>query len=338
MRNLFSLIGLFLALVVQAQDPQFSQYYAAPLLLNPALTGGGECYRVGFNGRTQWTGLPSAYNTIAVFGDLNYEDLRSGFGVYALHDEMGTAKLSTNEFSALYRYQVSFSKKVNFRFGLQASYVSRTINYSTLTFEDQYAGTVLTGVASADRVIDFNKTQYFDFSSGILMYDEDNYWLGISAYHLNRPNQGFMDESNIPIKLSVHGGYNFYTHKRFRDQIQWRITPTFLYKAQAKFDQLDLGIYFIREKLLAGIWYRGIPVKKDENIHSSDAIVFQGGLKLHSFSVVYSYDFTVSKLEFRNTKGSHELSIIYNFCLDWPPKKKPARSVRRLPCPSFNRR
>jgi len=42
---------------LKAQDPHFSQFYAAPLYLNPALAGtSAGNYRVGVNYRDQWRG------------------------------------------------------------------------------------------------------------------------------------------------------------------------------------------------------------------------------------------------------------------------------------------
>ena len=44
-------------MTLQAQDPQFSQYYAAPLYLNPAFTGSEMLPRIGANYRNQWPGI-----------------------------------------------------------------------------------------------------------------------------------------------------------------------------------------------------------------------------------------------------------------------------------------
>ncbi len=41
----------------QAQDPEFSQFYANPLYLNPALAGANICPRAILNYRNQWPGL-----------------------------------------------------------------------------------------------------------------------------------------------------------------------------------------------------------------------------------------------------------------------------------------
>lgn len=338
-KNILILI-VFLSLKAHAQDPQFSQYYSAPLILNPAMTGTAECYRAGLNARTQWTGLPGgAFNTASVFVDLNYPDMRSGFGILALHDNIGTPRMASNEISGFYSYMVPVSKLINFRLGLQGNYVSRSLNYSRLVFEDQFTGTVVTSPNSQDPMTQYTHVRYADFSAGALIFGEDTYWLGFSAHHLNRPHDGFYKDSRLPIKFSLHGGYNFYVNKRpgrSKDEAT-RLIPTFMYKTQDKFDQLDVGIYFIKSYLLLGAWYRGIPVKKDFKILNRDAINLQIGIRYNDFSFTYSYDFTISRLSIRNTHGSHEISMIYLFCLDWPNRKKPPRHVRRLPCPDFNR-
>ena len=55
-------LGLFLE-EVKAQDPQFSQFYAAPLYINPAFTGASEYTRIGANYRNQWPGISGSFVT-----------------------------------------------------------------------------------------------------------------------------------------------------------------------------------------------------------------------------------------------------------------------------------
>jgi type IX secretion system PorP/SprF family membrane protein len=338
MKKIIFILISFLSLKASAQDPQFSQYYSAPLILNPAMAGATDCYRVGINARTQWTGLPGgAFNTASAFIDLNYPDLRSGFGLLAVHDVIGTPKMTSNEISGFYSFLAPVSKMLNFRFGLQGTYVSRSLDYSRLFFEDQFTGTTLTNARTNDAIANYANVRYADFSAGAMAFGEDRYWLGFSAHHLNRPHQGFYMDSRLPVKYSVHGGYNFYIMKPgISKDDAIRVIPTFMYKAQDKFDQLDLGVYFIQSALILGLWYRGIPIKKDFSIYDRDAIDVQAGFQVNDFSFTYSYDFTISKLNIYNTHGSHEISLIYLFCQDWPKRKNP-KHVRKLPCPDFKR-
>ena len=322
------------------QDIQFSQYYAAPLFLNPAMTGATDCYRVGINARSQWTGLPGAFKTASIYADLNHSDIRSGFGIMALRDEIGTPKLTTNAFSGFYSYLVPFSSQFNIRFGVQGSYVSKTIGYNRLVFEDQFSGTSIINSNTADPVSNYNKKQYADFAAGVLIFGEKKYWIGFSSHHLSQPQQTFFKgESRLPRQYSIHGGYNFFLKKgsRSKEETWIRITPTFVYKWQTKFDQVDLGAYIIKYPITLGISYRGIMTKQDFKVSNNDALILLLGFQINSFSFGYSYDFTTSKLNLANSHGSHEVSLVYLFCLDWPNRRKPPKNVRRLPCPDFQR-
>ena len=54
-----------------AQSIHFSQYYNAPMLLNPANTAlmPENDYRLGINYRNQWASIPVPYNTFSAFAD-----------------------------------------------------------------------------------------------------------------------------------------------------------------------------------------------------------------------------------------------------------------------------
>ena len=126
-----------------SQGPRFTQYYAAPLLLNPALAGATKAQRVVLNTRAQWNGLAGGgFSTGAFSYDANLPSVRSGVGVTALFDQAGTARLRSSEIHGFYSYYVPVSKHINLRLGLQASFVSRDINYSDLVFADQFSGIV----------------------------------------------------------------------------------------------------------------------------------------------------------------------------------------------------
>src|SRR5471030_539681 len=61
---------LLLAVMVKAQDPHFSQFFASPLTLNPAFTGKFEgLWRLAANHRDQWPSIPKAYVTTSASVD-----------------------------------------------------------------------------------------------------------------------------------------------------------------------------------------------------------------------------------------------------------------------------
>jgi type IX secretion system PorP/SprF family membrane protein len=316
----------------QAQDPQFSQYYNAPLYLNPAFTGTGEHSRIGANYRNQWTGTTSPYITYSVFADHNFEPKKIGLGVLLKKDRQASGNLTATDASILGSYRLDISHKLTFRPGLQASFVTKDANYNSFTFGDQYDDNGLTGVGSADYINNKSRRfSYLDFSAGGLLYSK-SFWLGAAVNHLNRPKQSFThDNFHLAPKISVHGGYKFFLEKqRFNGAtVQRSIIPTFNYRHQGNYDQLDLGVYALYDPVMFGVWYRGIPLKHySPAFGNNEALVFMAGLHYNGLSIGYSYDITISKLS--ASGGSHEISVIY----EWAhPYRK--RIGRPLPCPKF---
>ena len=64
-----------------AQDPAFSQFYANPLYLNPALAGSANCPRVILNYRNQWPGIAATYVTYSASYDQYVDAIQGGIGV-----------------------------------------------------------------------------------------------------------------------------------------------------------------------------------------------------------------------------------------------------------------
>jgi type IX secretion system PorP/SprF family membrane protein len=95
-----------------SQDFQFSQYYQAPLYLNPGFTGITPQQRLTINHRVQWPNLPKAFATYAASYDIFVDELRSGFGFQLTSDRMGTAGWQTTNFNLLYSFKVKLTDKL----------------------------------------------------------------------------------------------------------------------------------------------------------------------------------------------------------------------------------
>ena len=334
MKRLIVFFVLFRSIVLHAQDPQYSQFYANSLYLSPAFAGAEQNTRAFCATRYQWPALDASFLTYTVSCDRYFDKYRSGVGLIINSDLATAANLRTTDMGIMYAYQAQLSKKLVFRPALQLSYVSRNIDYSDLTFGTQYNNNGFVGGSTNENLTN-NKISYADVSSGGLLYSED-FWIGFSADHMNKPNQSFMNgESDLPAKISIFGGYKFlFTpawRKRYIDPEEEKsISPTILYKMQGKSDQLDIGLYGRYNKLLVGMWYRGIPVKlyKPERTNN-DAIIAMIGFAYKGISIGYSYDLTISKLTVA-TAGSSELTVTYRI-----KNKKKRRILKRLPCPEF---
>ena len=89
-----------------AQDPQFSQFYANPLYLNPAFAGTARCPRLAMNYRNQWPGIPGNFVTYSASYDQHVDNMNGGLGVLVMNDRAGAGALTTTGASGIYSYQL----------------------------------------------------------------------------------------------------------------------------------------------------------------------------------------------------------------------------------------
>src|SRR6476646_3535915 len=118
MRGCAILILIFVGVAASAQDPQFSQYYQAPLYLNPGFTGITPQQRIVLNHRIQWPSLPQAFQTSAFSYDIFVNELRFCFSDPATTEKMGSAGWRTTTASLLYSYKIKLTEKIVFSPGL----------------------------------------------------------------------------------------------------------------------------------------------------------------------------------------------------------------------------
>lgn len=318
-----------------AQDPQFSQYYQAPLYLNPGFTGITQQQRVVLNQRIQWPNLPQAFVTTAASYDIWVDELKSGFGIIATTDKMGSAGWRTTTAGLLYSYKVRLNDKIVFSPGLYFGYGINGLDRNRLSLGD---GLEFNGQSLDPDLNRLGNQQYFDFGSGFLFYSR-TLWLGASFNHMNTPNLSILNStSRLPMKTTIHGGARIplYNGPRTTGKVSY-ITPSFIYRIQGPITQLDLGVNYHIDPVSIGIWYRGKPF--DENVIGSinqDALIFTMGLYLKNMNIGYSYDFNVSELS-TTAGGSHEISLIYEFVAK-PIARRVKKSNKLIPCPTFHQK
>ena len=347
MRRVMVLSALLILLgadLASAQDPQFSQFYAAPLYLNPAFAGSTNQGRVGMNYRNQWPGIDANFTTISAYADFYLEDYKSGVGMIINRDYVNLVGLQSIDVAFQYSYDLQITKKLSFRPGVQVALYNRSINFGRLTFGDQFNFNTGQPTNPTGEQLRGSNKFFPDLSAGGVFYSPKA-WFGFSAFHLTQPNQSISGENSpLPIKYSVHGGYKFllrpgvigsgvYSRKSERS-----VSPTFQYRHQGPFDQLDIGTYLTLEPIMFGVWYRGIPVKKVNGFTNNESLVMLVGLTIlrgdskrqDILNLGYSYDYTISKLG-PGSGGSHEFSLVYTFPIRNP--RKPPLDKMIIPCP-----
>lgn len=327
MKKILIIILLIIAICeIRAQDPQLSQFYAAPLYLGPSMAGAGEYPRLILNYRDQWPRLKGRFVTYAVSYDRFIEKYQSGVGVLFLRDNAGSGKLITTQAGLNYSYRIPITHDFFIQPGLQFQYFQRKVNFSSLTFADQYYGDQV--LPSSVETEPDKQGGHIDFSSSLMGFGK-NFWIGFSVDHLMKLNQSLADDDRyVPIKISSFGGVNININESLLKREEKKISIAYQYRNQLSVQQLDLGVYYHQKPFVVGLWYRGVPVIK--TIKTRDALTLAGGLELKQLMLTYSYDMTISSL-ITSTGGAHEIAMIYNFNTN--PGRK--RKMTTVPCPVF---
>lgn len=299
-----------------AQDPQFTQFYANPLYLNPAFAGSVRCPRVALNTRIQWSGISGNYRTYAASYDMHIDAIQGGIGIRFYRDEAGQATITSHNAALIYSYQLKLSRKVSMRFGVDVGFMQRSLDTRNLTFgdmiDDKYGF-----VYATQEVFDNSNKMMFDLGAGALVYS-DMFYGGVAFHHITQPNEGFLGNSKIPFKFTAHFGAMIPIGSKKKYAGEAFISPNVLFQLQQSFYQVNVGVYAGKGPFVGGIWYR-----------SNDSFIALVGIQKGIFRLGYSYDITISRLT-NATAGSHEVSLGLQFGCRQPRKK-----FRTVKCPSF---
>ncbi|MBN9350955.1 MAG: PorP/SprF family type IX secretion system membrane protein [Chitinophagaceae bacterium] len=319
---------------VNAQDPHFSQFFASPLTLNPALTGKFDGnLRVAGNYRNQWPALNNVYTTYTVSVDFRImknhipSNDTWGVGILALKDQAGGNILTDNYVALSTSYHKALDEDgfQQIGIGFQGSYGQKRLDQSKLYFEDMLTPFGFTGITQEVFNNQNLNVSYLDLNAGILYSgstsDDNNFYVGASMYHINRPRESFMAADwSIGTRATVHaGGFfpvadNVRFHASGIFQVQNKATETVIGGAfAAAIDQQSenpSNVYF-------GSWFR-----------FNDALIPYVGLEFSGMRIGATYDINISSLRpASQSRGGMELSLIY--------VKRPSEGGRGIPCPVF---
>lgn len=308
------------------QDPTFSQFYANKLYLAPSFAGATEEYRFAMNYRNQWPAVPGVFHTYSISFEKAMPSFNSGIGVLATHDVAGSGDLSTTNIGLLYSYDFNINKEWHIRPGINFKFYYLGLDINKLIFNSQITGS---GTSPSVNPPPFDNIADVDFATSALVYNQ-NIWAGFTLDHMLVPKTSFYgDDATIPVKFNLFGGVQVLKKTRLRLKTQEVLSIAMNFQKQAKFFQSDLGIYYYKDPLIFGLWYRGIPLATSQ---AGDALIGLIGIKTSAFHIGYSYDFTISNL-IGSTGGAHEVSLIYEFnTLSVGAQRK---RIRAIPCPEF---
>lgn len=335
MRNIFvSFLFLLFSLEIQAQDRLFSQFYASPLTLNPALTGAFEGkFRVSSIYRDQWReAMDNPYQTFSSALDLRwrmgkerkrYQD-HVAVGIMFFQDRAGAINFSTTKIAASAAYHKALDVR-NTQFislGFQAGIVQRNVNFGNITFEDQFNGTTGYSDPTEERLPE-NNYSFGDYSIGLNYVfspktSRFRLFAGGAIHHFHNPTVSFYhktdDESDEP---------NNKLAPRYSAQLSAQVPvskgitflPRAIFDRQDSHMKLDAGGNFRMSlsdfrlvSLHLGSYVR--PVSDFGNGLRLDAVVALVGIEFNNVLIGTSYDFYLGKTAGFN-RGTFEMSVAY---------------------------
>ena len=296
---------------VKGQDPVFTQFYAAPLQLNPAFAGNTYAPFITVNYRNQWSGFNNfkTYVTYAASFSQFIEGMNSGIGLMIQSDNAGDGIYKNTRVSAIYSYKVQVNRDFAVKFGIEGTAVQNRLDWNKLVFPDQIDPTGEVNFPSNEVAPTDLTKSYIDLSTGILAYSKLFYG-GITIKHLNTPDESLLDinsniNSGLPVRLSIHAGSQFPLFTDNKGNSKSFISPNIMFVKQGDFGQVNAGAYFGFGAFFAGAWYR-------HAFSNGDAAIALVGFQKGIMKFGYSYDFTISGLTTAVTGGTHEFSFIIN--------------------------
>jgi len=345
MKNIIHIILLIGGIAVTnlsiGQDPNFSQFFSSPLNINPALTGHiNNDWRVIANFRDQWVGPASPYVTGTISYDrkifqnktLFTEDEEGnygGIGGMLMYDQAmaGIVKSTYASLNGSYSIQLA-AGQVSHRLaaGFGAIYGRRSVDFSKLSFEDQFTGYGFdANMPSGEEALSSMKP-YISVTAGLLYNistENSNFDIGFAGFHLNQPKQTFLADKNqtLAMRKVIHANYETYLKVNIvlntNAIYQWQDEATYYSFGGA------LGYILPDEKTTivnAGLWY-----------WSKNAFTPYLGLVYGNLQFGASYDFTISTLrDTRRKPNTWEFSIILRGDKSHGPN---SRAKGAVPCP-----
>lgn len=323
-RYKFLIFVLIIQFNLMGQDPQFSQFYASPIYLNPALTGSIKCPRLTLNYRNQWPALGSTYITYMASYDQGVKALEGSLGGYIYEDIQGDGAINTFNLSIAYNYTFVIDRFSNVSIALQPSFIQKKLNWDYI-FPDMIHPLYGVIYPTGETNVPTKETRvHFDVSTGVV-YSRKEFFGGIAVHHITQPTESFRnnDDAILPRKYTVHAGMNIPLSGLGVKKGELVLSPNLLFQQQQDFQQMNWGLYLNRKGIVTGVWFR-----QNLTFHYDSFIILLGYLQ-NKYKLAYSYDLTISELK-NQTLGAHEVSFSMNF-----PCKEKKQKFRTISCPSF---
>ena len=336
-KKTLSLIVFLLSIHIKifGQEAAFSQFYAAPLFLNPSMAAADDHLAVGFNYRTNYNKNLAPYKLgqfsiilpVRINSSLsNDKYFRNGYvggvGISLYSESMGDlGQFNVSGASLATAYFLQVNHKHHITLGVQMGFIKRSIAFNKLTWGSQYdpdigfnSNIIPSLELDEEKIwynsIHFGATWFYNMNSfGSSENSKFRMFNGFAFSNLNKPEYSFVQGQNTRLEmlLKIHGGLAF----KLADNIE--IIPNYLIMRQNGLNHINIGTYVayyisgsVSSKsnfyqLQLGSWYR-----------FGDSYIVSLACEMRNLIVGISYDLNLSSYKFEN-KGTRTVEISIRF-------------------------
>lgn len=310
------------------QDIHFSQYNLTPLVINPAQAGAYKNLEAILNYKSQWTSIsPNAYKTVMLAYDQRLMQkkwktswLATGLNLFS--DKAGDGNMKTVQANLSLGYHTQLNDKNVLGGALVAGFAQRSIDYTKLTWDEQYVSGAFDPNAPSNEPVGESKFGYPDFGLGILyqfnkgqMYSTANDMViihaGLSLQHLNTPKYSYYS-SGEKLYMKTVGHLDALIGIK---NTNLALVPGILYMGQGPSSEILPGMYFrymLREESKFTGYVKGASIMIGTHLRVKDAFIPSVQLEIAEYTVGVSYDMNVSGLKSATSgKGGFEISLRY---------------------------
>lgn len=329
MHKFYLIIGFFACLLteISAQDKHFTQFYASPLTLNPALTGAFQGrYRVGTIYRDQWRNvLDEPIRSFALAADLRFDapgrrvyDDKISIGLMFFTDRVRVVDFNTTQIaiSAAYHKALDIANTQYLTLGIQGGVTQRNVSYESLRFQDEFNGVGGYDIPTAEN-LPANTFSYGDWNVGLnysARIGKGGLFIGAAMHHFLQPSISFFEGEDEGDKLYSKYSAQVSADIPFGDG-RVSLLPRVLVANQGPHLEINAGTNFRfamgeygASALHIGAWAR--PVRNIDNI-SLDAVVALVGFEFNNILLGLSYDLSLNALSYNQRQGAFEISVAY---------------------------
>jgi len=326
------LLGLVAYTGSYAQDVHFSQFYNAPMVTNPALTGAFNAeHRIIANYRGQWGSIDKPYTTYALSYDCGFlkNTISSGFPAIGLQfyaDKAGDLKMGIIQINLNLAYHLALNKNHFLTAGIEGGYSQRSLNGTDMRWDSQYDPLAEEGFNAnlpSNETSGFKSFGFADFGAGLLWTfnngstnmssnDQIKGNLGVALFHLNRPKKNFtnFEPKSMFIKTTIHANVHFGI-----PNTNLAIVPSFLCELQGPAREILLGSLFrfrLQEKSKYTNFVSETALSIGVHYRFGDAIIATGMFEWKNYALGISYDVNTSKLSAATkSMGGLEIALRY---------------------------